>query len=75
MIVKTWKKRPAHHFILELLEKKGSLTDVDLFNALNDEFKDLGIKDFYELLMRLEIGGKIRVTSMARGKKRIELVK
>lgn len=75
MVVKTWKTRPAHYFLLEILKKKkGAMTDVDLFEALKDEFKDLGYKDFNELLMRLEIGGKIRTMSMARRKRRIELV-
>jgi hypothetical protein len=75
MVVKTWKTRPAHYFLLETLEKKkGAMTDVALFDALKEEFKDLGFKGFNELLMRLEIGGKIRTLSMARGKRRIELV-
>ena len=75
MVVKTWKTRPARYFLLETLEKKkGAMTDVALFDALKEEFKDLGFKDFNELLMRLEIGGKIRTLSMARGKRRIELV-
>ncbi len=75
MPVKTWKTRPAYFVLLEILNKKGgAMTDVELFDALTEEFKDLGFKDFNELLMRLEIGGKIRTTSMARGKRRIELV-
>jgi 4-alpha-glucanotransferase len=75
MAVKTWKTRPAHSFLLEMLKKKkGAMTDVALFDALKEEFKDLGFKDFNELLMRLEIGGKIRTLSMTRGKRRIELV-
>jgi len=50
------------------------MADTELFEALNEEFEDLGFKDFNELLMRLEVGGKIRTASMARGKRRIELV-
>jgi len=72
--IKVWKSYPPHYVLLEILSKKGAMTDAELFNLLNDEFKDLGVKDFNNLLMRLEIGGKIRVTSMARGKRRIELV-
>ena len=72
MVVKTWKMCPPHYFLLEILKKKGAVTDVDLFGALKGEFKDLGFKDFNELLMRLEIGGKIHTTSMGRGKRRIE---
>jgi len=74
MVVKTWKTRPAHYVLLEILGKKGAVTDADLFDDLKKEFKDLGFKDFNALLMRLEIGGKIRVTSMAHGKKRVEPV-
>jgi len=74
MPIKTWKTRPAHHVLLEILKKKGAMADTELFEALNEEFEDLGFKDFNELLMRLEVGGKIRTASMARGKRRIELV-
>jgi len=74
MPIKTWKTQPAHCILLEILKKKGAMTDVELFEALNEEFKDLGFKDFNQLLMRLEIGGKVRITSMVRGKRRVELV-
>jgi hypothetical protein len=73
-MVKTWKTRPAYAALLEFLTKKGDMTDDDLFSALKDEFDDLGFKDFNELLMRLEVAGKIRTSSMARGKRRIELI-
>jgi len=72
--MKTWKTRPAYFVLLEILNKKGSMTDADLFGALQEEFEDLGFKDFDELLMRLEVSGKIRTASTARGKRRIELV-
>lgn len=73
MPTKIWKTHPAYCVLLELLQKKGSMADTELFEALSEEFKDLGFKDFNELLMRLEIGGKIRTTSMTRGKRRVEL--
>lgn len=74
MPIKTWKTHPAYYVLLEFLRKKGAMTDTELFEALTEEFKDLGFKDFNELLMRLEIGGKIRTSSMVRGKRRVELV-
>jgi hypothetical protein len=74
MPVKTWKTRPAYFVLLEVLNKKGDMTDDDLFDALKEEYEDLGYKDFNELLMRLEVSGKIRTSSMARGKRRIELI-
>ena len=72
--MKTWKTHPAYFVALEILQKKGAMTDADLFAAVTEEFEDLGFKDFNDMLMRLEIGGKIRTLSMARGKRRIELV-
>jgi hypothetical protein len=72
--VKTWKIRPAYFAVLEILEKKGDMIDDDLFSQLKEEFEDLGYKDFNNILMRLEVSGKIRVTSMSRGKRRVELI-
>jgi hypothetical protein len=72
--IKTWKTHPAYYSLLEILKKKGASTDMELFENLNEEFKDLGFKDFNELLLRLEISGKIRTASVVRGKRRIELV-
>ena len=72
--LKTWKTHPAYFVLLEVLNKKGDMTDDDLYDALKKEFEDLGYMDFNELLMRLEVSGKIRTSSMARGKRRIELV-
>jgi hypothetical protein len=74
-ITKTWKTHPVYYVLLEILRKKDGLPDVDLFEALNEQFADLGMKDFNELLMRLEISGRIRVSSMSRGKRRVELIK
>jgi transcription initiation factor IIE alpha subunit len=71
---KTWKTRPAFFVVLEILNKKGDMTDDDLFSQLKEEFDDLGYKDFNDILMRLEVTGKIRTTSMSRGKRRVELV-
>jgi hypothetical protein len=72
--IKTWKTRPAYFVMLEVLTKKGDLTDDELFSQLKGEFDDLGYKDFNDLLLKLEVSGKIRTSSMARGKRRIELV-
>jgi hypothetical protein len=74
MPVKTWKTRPAYFVLLEILTKKGDMTDDNLFGQLKDEFEDLGYKDFNDILLRLEVTGKIRTTSMSRGKRRVELI-
>jgi hypothetical protein len=70
---KTWKTHPAYLFLLETLAKKGAMADTDLFEVVTEEFKDLGFMDFNEILMRLEVGGKIRTASAVRGKRRVEL--
>jgi hypothetical protein len=72
--IKTWKTRPAFFVLLEILQKKGDMVDDDLFSQLREEFEDLGYMDFNNILMRLEVSGKIRTSSMSRGKRRIELV-
>lgn len=74
MPMKTWKTHPAYLVLLETLMKKGAMTDTDLFEVLTEQFEDLGFMDFNDLLMRLEVSGKIRTSSTARGKRRIELV-
>jgi transcription initiation factor IIE alpha subunit len=74
MPVKTWKTRPAYFVVLEILTKKGDMTDDDLFDQLKEEFEDLGYKDFNDILLRLEVTSKIRTTSMSRGKRRVELI-
>jgi hypothetical protein len=72
--MKTWKTRPAYYILLETLQRKGDMPENDLFNALQGECEDLGYKDFMDLLLRLEVAGKIRTTSLSRGKKRVELI-
>ena len=72
--IKIWKTRPDYFFVLEILKKKGDMTDEDLFTQVKGEYEDLGFKDFNEVLLKLEVSGKIRTSSMARGKRRIELV-
>ncbi len=55
--IKTWKTKPAYTALLEVLTKKGDMTDDDLFAQLKDEYDDLGFKDFNDLLLRLEVAG------------------
>jgi hypothetical protein len=71
---KIWKTRPTYFVLLEILNKKGDMSENDLFSAVQDEFDDLGYRDFNELLLKLEVSGKIRTTSLSRGKKRVELI-
>jgi hypothetical protein len=72
--MKTWKTRPVYSVVLEILNKKGDMTDDDLFDALKAEFEDVGYKDFNDILLMLEVSGRVRTSSLARGKRHIELV-
>jgi hypothetical protein len=72
--IKTWKTHPVYFVALEYLAKKGDMSDEDLFGELKEQFEDLGYKDLNDLLLKLEVTGKVRVSSMSRGKRRVELV-
>jgi hypothetical protein len=62
-------------FILEILGRKGATNDADLYGLVNEEFEDIGFSDFNRCLMNLEIEGRIYVSSLTKGKRRVELVK
>jgi hypothetical protein len=72
---KTWKTHPVEGFILETLSRKGAITDMELFDMVSGEFDDIGFADVNRLLMNLEIEGKIYVSSLTKGKRRVELIK
>ena len=59
--------------VVEFLESKGALTDDELFGLVREVYEDVGFGELNRVLLRLEIEGKIRVSSMARGKRRVEL--
>jgi len=75
MAVKTWKPRPLDLTIVEVLEKKGPMTDVDLLDLLKETHEDLGFGVLNQTLMRMEVEGKVYVSSLTKGKRRVELVK
>jgi Fe2+ or Zn2+ uptake regulation protein len=70
---KTWKTRPVDSFILEVLNRKGAMPDSDLLELVTEEFNDIGLADVNRLLMNLEIEGKIYVSNLTKGKRRVEL--
>ena len=59
--------------VIEFLESKGALTDDDLFGLLKEAYDDVGFGELNRVLLRLEIEGRIRVSSLVRGKRRVEL--
>ena len=75
MSIRTWKPHPLHIVIIELLESKGPMTDMELFNILKENQEDIGFRTLNQTLMKMEIEGKIHVSSLTRGKRRVELIK
>lgn len=73
--MKTWRPHPLYVTIVEILEKKGPLTDVELYDLLKESHEDIGFGTLNQTLMRMEIEGKIYVSTLTKGKRRIELVK
>ena len=71
--MKTWKVHPLYTTIAELLEKKGSMTDVELLEALKMLYKDVGFSDLNKTLMQMEVSGKINVSMLMKGKRLVEL--
>jgi hypothetical protein len=71
---KTWKPHPLYTTIVETLERKGPLTDVELYDLIKETHGEAGFGDLNKTLMRLEIQGKVYVSTFTKGKKRVELI-
>ena len=74
MSTKTWKPHPLYTTIVEILEKKAPLTDVELYELIKEIHGETGFGDLNKTLMRLEIQGKVHVSTLTKGKRRIELI-
>lgn len=66
---------PLYITIVELLEKRGPLTDVELYNLLKESYGNISFGKLNQTLMRMEIEGKIHVFTITKGKRRVELLK
>ena len=70
---RVWSPRPLSLAIVEVLEKKGAMTDIDLHKELKDYFGEVSFRELNRDLMKLELGGVLRVTRLMRGKRQVEL--
>jgi len=59
--------------IVEVLEKKGPITDIDLLKQLKSDLGDVSFRELNRELMKLEIGGILRVSRLTKGKRQVEL--
>jgi len=69
-----WGPRPVHLAVVDILEKKNALTDIDLLHDIKDNFGEISLRELNRVLMKLEISGIIRVSRLMKGKRRVELV-
>jgi len=72
-MVKTWKPHPLYTQIKEFLERKGPMTDMDLYDLLKGTHEGVGFSELNKTLMRMEIKGIIYVAARTKGKRRVEL--
>ena len=60
--------------IVEILEKKGAITDLDLQKDLKTNFGEVSFRELNSGLMRLELAGVLRVSRLMKGKRQVELI-
>ena len=73
-MVKVWGPIPPQLAIVEILEKKGAITDTELLKAVEEVYGEMSFRELNELLLKLEVGGILRVSRLMKGKRRVELV-
>ena len=61
--------------IVELVEKKGPLTDIDLHKELKASFGEVSFRELNRNLMKLELNGVLRVSRLMKGKRQVELTR
>ncbi len=71
---KVWSPRPIELAIVEVLEKKGALTDLDLQKELKASYGEVSFREVNSNLMKLEIIGVLRVSRLMKGKRQVELI-
>ena len=61
--------------MVEVLEKKGALNDVELLKELKANFGEVSFREMNTTLMKMELGGVVWVTRLMKGKRQVELTK
>ena len=71
--MKSWRVKPLHTLIMEILERNGRMTDDKLLAQVRDVYPDVSMAELNKVLMTLEMNGYIYVVPYVRGRKQIEL--
>lgn len=72
--MKTWVSHPLKTQIQEFLERKGPMTDIELFDLIKGSNDGIGFSELNRTLLRMEIEGIIYVSARTKGKRRVELI-
>jgi hypothetical protein len=59
--------------IVEVLEKKRSMSDIDLHKELKSNFGEVSFRELNRELMKLELAGILWVSRLMKGKRLVEL--
>lgn len=70
---KVWSPRPMSLSIVEILEKKGPMTDIELQKELKSNFGEVSFRELNTGLMKLEMAGVLWVSRLMKGKRQVEL--
>jgi Fe2+ or Zn2+ uptake regulation protein len=70
---KVWGPRPLQLFVLDVIDRKGPLTDDELLREIKTGKEDLSFRELNRILLKLEVNGFVRVSRQMKGKRRVEL--
>jgi transcription initiation factor IIE alpha subunit len=70
---KVWGPRPIQLSVIDVIERKGPLTDDDLLHEMKNGKEDVSFRELNRILMKLEVNGMIRVSRQMKGKRLVEL--
>ena len=71
-----WRLKPLGTAIIEIANTKGPMTFEEIIREIRKEsgFEDVTNSELLSSLMSLEVEGLIRVTTYAKGSKRVEVI-
>jgi DNA-binding PadR family transcriptional regulator len=71
---RVWGPKPLQLSVLDVISRKGPLTDDELLREIRNGKEDLSFRELNGILMKLEVNGVVRVSRQMKGKRRVELV-
>ena len=70
---KVWGPRPLQLHVLDVIGRKGPLTDDELLRELRNGKEDMSFRELNRILLKLEVNGYVRVSRQMKGKRRVEI--